>query len=235
MRKLAFLLSAVFLALSVAASAQILYSATPQGGYFDFGDNPDSYQTLLASDGARHEDGTLEWLGLASPDYETDTVPSVYSTIGHDDTTGTTPDDEEAQGLPGGIVVSVSDHASGRYGAADLLYVDGWIDLNSDGDFSDPGEHVLSTSLDPSTWGANTYTIGGYSIPTSQYSRWRVNYDEGVQDFFGAYTYGEVEDYFLNDVPPTPEPSTLFLFPLAFAVLWRWRARDRDDQLVPSG
>ena len=130
-----FVLLALFVVsvLSVAvALAAIFYSAGPQVGYFDFGDNPDSYHTEILSNGARHEDGTLEWLGGLSPDYETDAAASYLSSS--DDGNGTTPDDEDGVSFYSDrteIMVSVADHLSGRYGAADLVYVDGWVDTIS--------------------------------------------------------------------------------------------------------
>ncbi len=138
----------------------------PEIDYWDFGDNPDIYQTLLASDGARHIDGTREWLGQTKPDYETDGQPSDMASLDDNITpTGGGPDDEDGVaffgtyrdaagtqlydpniywgGLYGkiDIEVSVSQYDSIDYGpdSDQLLYIDGWIDWTHDGDFADDG------------------------------------------------------------------------------------------------
>jgi len=160
-KMLAIAITAFFLLGFPGISNAISYSANPASGYYDFGDNPDSYQTTLANNGARHEDGTFEWLGIITPDYEDDGQPSVWSD--QDDLTGPVPDDEDGVtflgtyldqagtqlydpnmywgGLYGkvDILASVSQWDSGRYNQDDLLYVDAWIDWTHDGDYADSG------------------------------------------------------------------------------------------------
>jgi len=142
-------------------SFAIAYSSSPIPGYWDFGDNPDSYRTTLANNGARHQDGTKEWLGERAPDYESDGQPSTVSNL--DDSTGPVPDDEDGitflgtyldpagtqlydpntywGGLYGkvNILASVSQWNSGRYSSSKLLYIDAWIDWTHDGDYDDSG------------------------------------------------------------------------------------------------
>jgi len=110
----------------------------------DWGDLPDVYgMTTLAQDGARHAYGSQEWLGTMW-DYEADGQPSDGSI--DDDFDGLRDEDGVAFDAANGqyvVTVSTADHTdTNRYDAADAamqLYLDGFIDLNSDGDFDDAG------------------------------------------------------------------------------------------------
>ncbi len=154
-------IATIFLLSFPAISTAIDYSPDPASGYWDFGDNPDSYKTTLANNGARHENGTREWLGIYRPDYETDGQPSVGSNL--DDLTGPVPDDEDGVTFKGtyrdpagtqlydpnmywgglygkvDILASVSQWDSGVYNQDHLLYIDAWIDWTHDGDYNDGG------------------------------------------------------------------------------------------------
>ena len=79
-----------------------------------------------------------------------------------------------------------------------------WIDWNRDGDFFDSGEMVVS---DPNNGGGGTYVI---DIPVSArlgktIMRVRTHYDDEYEEYSCNYTsYGEVEDYTLEIVNPSP-------------------------------
>lgn len=225
-------------------------------GMADYGDNPDSYKTLSASNGPQHLIGDFEWLGHNSPDYEMDGQPTPFSN--GDDLNGI--DDEDGITFVGtvdpvtGAIIDPTRYWGGLYGQVDILamvqqwngtswdgtsysanrplYIDGWIDWNHDGDYDDSGimpagpnagaawsEHVVSFSTDPSTWGQNSMLfspifLNGWGPTGAIYSRWRLNYNEGVNEYFGMKMSGEVEDYGPlpdKDQAPVPEPSTMLL------------------------
>ena len=132
----------------------------------DFGDAPDPpYPTTLIKDGARHLNSNLEWLGQpglpqiqgVSPEFDA-TDPA--DPDGQPNLRGGNADlDRFDDGviffpltyIPGqnGIVrftVRVSDGDSPRYRnppPGPTLYVNGWIDWNTDGDWDDANEHVV--------------------------------------------------------------------------------------------
>jgi hypothetical protein len=95
--------------------------------------------------------------------------------------------------LTAGASVSVT-LTPGYAGASVTQYWKIWIDYNGDGDFSDSGEEVFSTS------GASAVS-GSFTVPssTSGQVRMRVSMRHGAApSACGAFTYGEVEDYTAN-------------------------------------
>ncbi|MGJ8592077.1 MAG: GEVED domain-containing protein [Aquaticitalea sp.] len=76
-----------------------------------------------------------------------------------------------------------------------------WIDYNQNGDFTDPGERIFTQSLTQT----NPVT-GSFVIPTNAVlgtTRMRVvMVDQATQSPCGTVTYGEVEDYNVNILPP---------------------------------
>ncbi len=152
----------------------------------DFGDAPDSYLTLLASNGPRHQIGSDYYLGSVAPDSEGDGLISPLD----DNKAGLA--DEDGVGfvtaLEAGEVAIVSVQAS-RSG-----YLSAWIDWNQDGDFADSNEKIISDSL--LSGGTNTLII---NVPVdaaigSTFSRFRFAEQSGL-DYFGGATTGEVEDH----------------------------------------
>ncbi|SFO80551.1 LruC domain-containing protein [Enterovibrio norvegicus] len=152
----------------------------------DFGDAPDSYKTLLASNGPRHEINTGFYLGTIAPDSEGDGFVSPLD----DNKAGLS--DEDGVGFVTALeagktsLISVNASQSG--------YLSAWIDWNGDGDFEDSGENIIDNNLLSS--GANTLSV---AVPAdaeigSSWSRFRFSEDGGL-DFFGGATTGEVEDH----------------------------------------
>ena len=72
-----------------------------------------------------------------------------------------------------------------------------WIDWNNDGDFTDPGEEVL-TKAPRSAASTETRTISIPPTAASVSTRMRVVATEGTASSCGSYTYGETEDYTIN-------------------------------------
>ncbi|MFL7026426.1 LruC domain-containing protein [Enterovibrio norvegicus] len=152
----------------------------------DFGDAPDSYKTLLASNGPRHEINTGFYLGSVAPDSDGDGFVSPLD----DNKAGLA--DEDGVGFVTALeagktaIVSVQASQSG--------YLSAWIDWNQDGDFEDSGEKVIDNNL--LSAGANALTV---AVPAdaeigSSWSRFRFS-QNGNLDYFGGTTTGEVEDH----------------------------------------
>ncbi len=137
------------------------FIAGESSNFMDLGDLPDSYGTLIASNGPRHSTGNL-FLG-ATIDNDTNGDPNTAAT---GDDTGDASDDED------GITV-IGDWNNGPNGGQIQAFVtgdpsaclSGWIDFNNDGDFADAGEHILDLELLPSS-GAN---IVSFDIPSGTY------------------------------------------------------------------
>ena len=194
----------------------------------DYGDLPNVYGTLVASGGPVHLTGVYEWLGSVR-DSDSDGIPSLNAD--GDDLSGLADDDGVIFDFINGkyvVSISVFNHLdSSRYetgNPAKQLFLNGFIDANSDGDFSDPGETLSTVALDPLTWSTDTYIHEvGFLWPGSVpgiYSRWRLSYGTGGLGPGGSTLFGEVEDYY-----HTPEPTSLTLLALGGLALLRRRRR----------
>ena len=189
----------------------------------DFGDLPDSYSTLAASNGASH--ALKEGLFLGScVDFEGNGAPDAQAGTdgsgGDDQTAGTFEegmcngnDDEDGvtlltQLIPGSTAC-IEVTASSTNGTAVL---NAWIDFNGDGDFAgDPNENLVFTSIDgsgitpttdaPVANGVGTYIYcfdvpAGASFPTQElFMRVRLSMNGGLP-YDGPADSGEVEDYY---------------------------------------
>ncbi len=178
-----------------------------QAQTLDLGDAPDTYRTLINSDGARHVFSKDLYLG-SRVDSEREGQPSADA-LG-DDINPSTADDEDGISFGGDLLqgenvnVIVTVLGTGR--------LDAWIDFNRDGDFADTGEHVLSAV---SVTSGNRYFNVAVPINAKtgdSYARFRLS-REGTKDYFGGAPDGEVEDYRVKiAVPPTdygdaPDPT----------------------------
>lgn len=152
----------------------------------DFGDAPAIYPVTLAEDGARHTVGAL-FLG-AQIDIDADGVESADATGDGADDDGVNIDGGFLPGIAKTIQVTASQ-------AGGLLQ--GWIDWNADGDWTDLGEQIFSNRT--LTAGVNTLTV--YASPEAvvgnTFARFRIS---SVSDLSvtGAASDGEVEDYQLK-------------------------------------
>ncbi|MBE1277854.1 LruC domain-containing protein [Enterovibrio baiacu] len=152
----------------------------------DFGDAPDSYKTLLASNGPRHQIDTGFYLGSVAPDSEGDGFVSPLD----DNKAGVA--DEDGVGFVTALeagktaLVSVQASQAGRLSA--------WIDWNGDGDFEDSNERIVNNSL--LSAGNNIISVAVPSGATigSTWSRFRFS-EEGGLSYEGGATTGEVEDH----------------------------------------
>jgi len=160
----------------------------------DFGDAPDSYGTLLASNGARHV-ATGPTLG-ATRDAEPDAAVPLDGSS--DDFSGEF-DEDGVFGLgfdsplQAGSQGSVTVFIEGGGGNARLY---AWVDFNQDGDFTDAGEQV---ALGDVLLADGEHMID-FDVPLDAsagftYARFRVSTQAGLS-FDGLANDGEVEDYF---------------------------------------
>ncbi|MCB9871597.1 MAG: hypothetical protein H6837_17205 [Planctomycetes bacterium] len=169
----------------------------PSGGEIDLGDAPDpSYPTLLASDGAAHVLGSGLFLG-AGVDGEADGQPSASATGDTDD--GLVLTSDPLIGSP--LALEVTASASGRLNA--------WIDYNRDGDWTDPGEHVLDdVLLAPGPNALVTAAIPDDATPGTTFARLRLDSVGGLEPT-GPASDGEVEDHALVLVSPDSDGDGL--------------------------
>ncbi len=167
----------------------------------DYGDAPDSYCTVLASDGARHAQSG-PFLGT-NRDVEADAAavaPGADAT--GDDTTGS-PDDEDGVSFSNsGIFDTTSSSNQITFtigsGPAD---VEVYVDWNRDGDFEDAGEKY---DFDNHAGGTESLAVGTLSTDGVTYVRVRVyNVGEALDSPKGEASSGEVEDYRITLSTPT--------------------------------
>jgi len=158
------------------------------GQDIDWGDAPDSYQTLSLSGGALHTIIQGMYLGTWV-DGELDGQPSMDALL--DDIAGA-PDDEDGVSIIDVVTPGVTVRV--KVTASLPGFLDAWVDWNLDGDFADAGENVFfAQALSP---GVNYLTM---AVPASAgigttYSRWRYSSAGGLP-WFGPGPDGEVEDY----------------------------------------
>lgn len=168
---------------------------------FDYGDAPAPYRTLSSQNGAVH--GLLQGFQLgARVDAEANGIPSV----GADGDDASNVDDED--GILLGNLTRNSQQflgVSASTGSFAAGYLQGWIDFNQDGDWSDAGEQIL-TDVQLTT---GIFTLG-FTVPNvadnllgPTYARFRYSLQRGIGPT-GSALGGEVEDYLVNILGPNP-------------------------------
>ena len=153
----------------------------------DFGDAPGpTYPTLLANDGARHL-AVGPMLGAAR-DAEADGQPNATAT--GDDAAGI--DDEDGVSIPASVTSGAG--AVFTVTSSDAALLDGWVDWNGDGDWTDPGEQIMTAVAVVA--GANLIPVAvPAGLPdTETFARFRLSSAGGLSPI-GAAVDGEVEDY----------------------------------------
>ena len=179
----------------------------------DFGDAPDSYQTYLDNDGARHIVGN-HFLG-SSVDVESD--GSAFP-LSDDDNENS--DDEDgiqfATALVEGkkTVLMVKSSGSG--------YLNGWIDIDANGTFD--GTDQLISDIELTSERQPVYIDLPYGLaPGKTWARFRVSSQTGLQAY-GEAPDGEVEDYSVElreqEVTVNHYPSATGWTTLAFEDNW---------------
>lgn len=158
------------------------------GATQDFGDAPDSYQTLLASDGPRHVYSQDLYLG-SGVDLETNGIPHLLA-LG-DDLNGVADDEDGVTGSPFLVTGTTAKFTVTVVGNGK---VDAWFDFNRDGDFADANERVLTGEAFSTESRQFSILVPATAVPGGSFARFRLT-RQGVNAWFGAAQNGEVEDY----------------------------------------
>ena len=211
------------------------------GIQLDFGDAPDPvtttpgrYPTLLAFDGARHvSNATALRLG-AGISSELDGTPTPRAD-------GDTNDDGvsfQFQSLAKPIfnrnvdtTITVTLSTPG--------IVDGWIDFNADGDWSDPGENVLNGAEFTSTTLTRQFQIrvpATAPVPATgldSFARFRAS-TAGHTLPTGLALDGEVEDYLVRIVPGVPPTGVADTYTMSEDQVGGLVTTDPTGTLTPS-
>ncbi len=174
----------------------------------DFGDAPSPYPTKLTNNGACH---SKWWVNLSLGnlvDYESDGQPNVNAN--GDDLAGL-PDED-------GIVfltpLLIGQNAVLQINVIGTGMLQGWIDFNCDGDWSDNGEQIIH-NLSVSTGMFNhNYLVPPYATTGKSYARFRLcTWSLPPNIFNGNLPNGEVEDYAVDilniqhDFGDAPDPT----------------------------
>jgi hypothetical protein len=156
----------------------------------DFGDAPDTYGTLSASNGASH--GILAGLSLgATVDRENDGQPSADATGDGADEDGIQFTGPLVPGTTSTIQVTVNNTTSGQ------AYLQGWFDVDGSGTF-DSDERFVSNVAVSSGVQTVPVSLPSFTLPASglldTFARFRLSQqtDIAATGFAGS---GEVEDY----------------------------------------
>jgi large repetitive protein len=172
------------------------YRITLRGA--DYGDAPDTYQTLAASGGAIHRVDTASALYLGScVDTELDGQPGAAAN--GDDTAASTAfagtcaanDDEDGVVFAAPLAACRNGSMTVTAGAAGQF--DAWIDFNADGSFS-TAERIFDHHALAAGSSTLTFPVPCDAVPGSTYARLRLS-STGSNGPGGIANDGEVEDH----------------------------------------
>ena len=167
------------------------------GIHFDFGDAPASYDTAGAGPASHEAAAAGPRLGRL---FEYETTPSASENASGDGA------EEDGVVFPFDLLVLTGQSTPGNaiVTASAVGLLDGWIDFNADGDFTDFGEQI-ATSVSVSA-GNNplAFVIPAGAVTGSTFARFRISTAGGLTPT-GTAADGEVEDYSIvlhnGDVP----------------------------------
>jgi hypothetical protein len=153
----------------------------------NFGDAPDTYKTLLASDGARHTIVPGVYLGRGV-DAEPDGKPSPAAN--GDDLAGTNDEDGVVFTSP----LSPGEPATIEVTASTQGYLNAWIDFNQDGTFAGAGKQIFKDQLLVPGVNKLSFNVPAGAAKGATFARFRFN-TRGLLSYYGPAADGEVEDY----------------------------------------
>ena len=164
----------------------------------DFGDAPDSYGTLRASNGARHHIVQGVFLGNGV-DAELDGQPSIGA-IGDDTNPAGGVDDEDGVVFNTALIPGAP--AVFTFTTSVAGYTSVWIDFDGNGSFNDAGDLAGTWNVPAGTWHGQidvpVDALIGMTYARVRFSTAPVNYP------MGPAPDGEVEDYFVRISSPEP-------------------------------
>ena len=149
---------------------------------FDYGDAPDTYGTLVASDGARHVTDGVHFLGLVVDD-EVDGQPSVSA----DADTG---DD----GITFVTSLVANESATVSVVASTRGLLNGWIDFDQSGTWEASEQIFSDQALVAGNNEGLTFTVSAAAVSGDSFARFRFS-DQSITLPTGEAINGEVEDY----------------------------------------
>lgn len=178
---------------------------------FDFGDNPDSYGTTLAADGARH---TSDFGKAGNPAYilmgqivdlENDGQPDAAAAL-DDLATATKADDEDGVflasalrvGQPATVLVVVKSQGF------TTRFLNAWIDFDHNGNFTNLTDRIASGIVLAEGTNTLSVVVPPTALPGSTHARFRItganDPNAAIRNIgpTGAAGNGEVEDYLVN-------------------------------------
>ena len=169
---------------------------------FDYGDAPDAgYQTLRASDGARHRVRSGIHLG-ATVDVDLD---GSASPLANGDDTAATDDEDGVNFLTAWIVGQT---ATVQVIASTNGLLNAWVDWNHDANWNTPGDQIYTNLTVLSGTNTLTLQIPPGALAGNGYARFRFA-TTGNLSPAGPAADGEVEDYLIN-VTPRADISVTF-------------------------
>jgi GEVED domain/FG-GAP-like repeat len=163
----------------------------------DFGDAPLPFATLLAEDGARHED-TGPLLG----NFRDTEADGLHATNADADDTAGLPDDED--GISFGLIragqlgASVTVTVAGAPSGARL---DAWIDFNRDGSWGGPLEQIAHGASVVDGNNTLSFDVPSTALEGTSIGRFRLS-TAGNLGVRGEASDGEVEDHAVTILPP---------------------------------
>jgi hypothetical protein len=202
----------------------------------DFGDAPGlQHRTTVAANGARHLVNPAIRLG-ALIDGESDAVINPLNATGDDADNLADEDGVEFLGpLRYGTPLSEI-----RVQASVAGYLNGWIDLNANGDFAQPEDHVIQNAALSAGFNALQVAIPAAAVPGITYARFRFSTVPGLS-FAGAAPDGEVEDYQVTiadsgttRLEPTLVAGGKLRLPWATKPAWKYQLEFKTDLGAPA-
>lgn len=179
----------------------------------DFGDAPDTYSTIGASDGPRHLMPALTNQGTQPPPLvslgdrtgmTSEVDAEINSTATMDQDNGATPSSIVTTSATNQTISSYSITLNNVYNASgQTAYISGWIDWDNNGSF-DAGEIQTATISSSTatnrsvilTW--NNVTLTGPTSDAGTYARFRISTRQAtILQPTGQAPDGEVEDYYI--------------------------------------
>ena len=164
----------------------------------DFGDLPDTYGTLAASDGAAHVVGGPVLGNFI--DVEPDGQPSAGADA--DDADAAT-DDEDGIAFPEPLIQAGNPEVTVQVSGANGL-LDAWIDFDGDGIFDHPDEQVLGSVLVTPGSQNLAVVIPQDAVAGASFARFRLSTAGGLLPT-GEAADGEVEDYAVEIIGADPD------------------------------